>query len=223
MDTLYKDWLSCMNGGVSPVLSVDTTSCFYRSLEAVYTMAFAPMLVEVRGDDDQYMGYIVYDGFDQNPIDDDNAQRWSTNYHKWLELPQMTDYALYCLSGFRDTYTLMFLNTLNIWKGNGNVYDYQYSVADSNCPMNSQWLPQARRLGTMYTDLSSLEGTDMQPWWSTSYNPTYFGDSSFDGLRYTVYNGPYLPSKMNRQWYCASWRALCKLINTPSIAIGGSQ
>ena len=49
-----------------------------------------------------------------------------------------------------------------------------------------------------------------------------FGNPAFDGLRYTVYNGPYLPSNINRQWYCASWRALCKLLNTPSIAIGGS-
>ena len=135
----------------------------------------------------------------------------------------MADYAKYCLSGYVDTGTGAFLNTINIWKGLGNSDEPYTSLADSNCPMNSQWLPQARRLGTVYTDLSSLEGTDMQPWWSTSYNPTYFGDPSFDGLRYTVYNGPYLPNKMNRQWYCASWRALCKLINTPSIAIGGSQ
>lgn len=89
--------------------------------------------------------------------------------------------------------------------------------------MNQQWLPQAMRFGTKYNYLSSLEGTDMQPWWSTSRNTVYFGDPSFDGLRYTVYNGPYLPSKINHRWYCASWRALCKLLNTPSIAIGGSQ
>lgn len=135
----------------------------------------------------------------------------------------MADYANHCLSGYVDAGTGAFLNTINIWKGLGNLEEPYTLLADSNCPMNSQWLPQAIRLGTLYTYLSSLEGTDMQPWWSTSDNPTYFGDPSFDGLRYTVYNGPYLPSKMNRQWYCASWRALCKLINTPSIAIGGSQ
>lgn len=135
----------------------------------------------------------------------------------------MADYTNHCLSGYVDSSTRAFLNTISIWKGLGNLDEPYTSLADDNCPMNSQWLPQAIRLGTLYTDLSSLEGTDMQPWWSTSWNKVYFGDPSFDGLRYTVYNGPYLPSKMNRQWYCASWRALCKLINTPSIAIGGSQ
>ena len=49
MKTLYRNWLSCMNDGVRPVLSTDTTSCFYHSMDSTYYMAFAPMLVELRG------------------------------------------------------------------------------------------------------------------------------------------------------------------------------
>ena len=135
----------------------------------------------------------------------------------------MADYAKYCLSSYNDGATSLFLRTIDIWKGAGNILDPDYLLPDSNCPMNQQWMPQAFRFGTKYTELSSMQGTDMQPWWSTSSNKVCFGDPSFDGLRYTVYNGPYLPSKMNHKWYCASWRALCKLLNTPSIAIGGSQ
>lgn len=223
MNTLYNDWLSCMNGGVRPVLSTDTTSCFYRSLEATYTMAFAPMLVEARGEMTS-MGYYQYYGWGGKPIDyDHDAPPWSDDVLKWLKISQMADYAKYCLSSYVDSATLLFLNTIDIWKGAGNILDPDYLLADSDCPMNQQWMPQAFRFGTKYTELSSLQGTDMQPWWSTSSNKVCFGDPSFDGLRYTVYNGPYLPSKMNHKWYDASWRALCKLLNTPSIAIGGSQ
>ena len=49
MDNLYKDWLCCMPNNVRPPLSTDTTQRFYKSLEAAYTMAFEPMLVEMRG------------------------------------------------------------------------------------------------------------------------------------------------------------------------------
>lgn len=83
--------------------------------------------------------------------------------------------------------------------------------------MNQQWMPQAKRLGTIYNELSCFEGTDMSPWWTDTTYPNIQ-----QGLRYTIYNGPYLPSKINRKWYCASWKALCKLLNTPRIPIGGS-
>ena len=101
------------------------------------------------------------------------------------------------------------LENINIWKGIG-------PSSDTNCPMNEQWLPQARMLSSMFTDLSSLEGTKQHPWWTSS---TY-GSGAYDWKRYTQFVGPYMPSHMNRQWYCAMWRALTKLANTPTIQIG---
>ena len=60
MDTLYKDWLSCMSDGVRPVLSTSTTECFYHSLDNTYYAAFAPMLVELRGADVSSNGHEYY-------------------------------------------------------------------------------------------------------------------------------------------------------------------
>ena len=88
--------------------------------------------------------------------------------------------------------------------------------SDANYPMNSQWLPQATHLSSMFTELSSLEGTKQHPWWTSN---TY-GSGLYDWKRYTSFVGPYLPSNMNWQWYCAMWRALCKLVTTPSMKIG---
>lgn len=229
MNTLYNDWLSCMNGGVRPVLNTDTTSCFYHLMDSTYYMAFAPMLVELRGSDVEQGGHEYYQPLEDHiylyrpHLDYDTDLTWWRNDYGWLERNQVMSYADYCLSaGATDNLQQILLDDIQIWRGGGLPNDY-YTLPDDNCPMNQQWLPQAMRFGTKYTELSSLEGTDMQPWWSTPNNRVYFGDPSFDGLRYTVFNGPYLPSKMNHKWYDASWRALCKLVNTPTIAIGGSQ
>ena len=89
MDTLYKDWLSCMNGGVRPVLSADTTRCFYRSLEAAYTMAFAPMLVETRGFKASPGGveeYVPLWSLEDWNIDYDTNLQWSYGVNRWLKL-----------------------------------------------------------------------------------------------------------------------------------------
>ena len=89
MDTLYKDWLSCMSGGVRPVLSADTTSCFYKSLEAAYTMAFEPMLVETRGFKASPAGveeYIPIWSLEDWNIDYDTNLRWSYGVNRWLKL-----------------------------------------------------------------------------------------------------------------------------------------
>lgn len=68
----------------------------------------------------------------------------------------------------------------------------------------------------MFSELSSLEGTKQHPWWTSSP----YGSGAYDWKRYTQFVGPYMPSNMNWKWYCAMWRALSKLVNTPSIMIG---
>lgn len=71
-------------------------------------------------------------------------------------------------------------------------------------------------LSSMFSELSSLEGTKQHPWWTSSP----YGSGAYDWKRYTQFVGPYMPSNMNWKWYCAMWRALSKLVNTPSIQIG---
>ena len=85
---------------------------------------------------------------------------WRADYN-WLKLNQVMSYADYCLSaGATDDLQQLLLDDIQIWRGGGLPNDY-YTLPDNDCPMNEQWLPQAMRFGTKYTELSSLEGTDM--------------------------------------------------------------
>lgn len=93
-----------MNGGRRPPLSTDTTQTFYKGMEAVYTMAFSPMLTELRGIGEPYTG--EYECLTQTlysyypHLDYDTNLTWNSSIgNKWLDKKQAVDYARYCLSG----------------------------------------------------------------------------------------------------------------------------
>lgn len=190
-------------------------SAFMGGMDKAAYVAFMPMMTEFRQavrEGEEYNKIYDFGAWLGNPpsIDYDTNLHWGYQ-DRWLKQCQEAQYAYDCLSDANNNNAIQdaLLRNIEIWKGIA-------PSADTNCPMNEQWLPQATHLSSLFTELSSLEGTKQHPWWTSS---TY-GSGDYDWTRYTTYVGPYLPSNLNRRWYCAMWRALSKLVNTPSIKIG---
>ena len=217
MTDLWGNWYyNHMQGGSgfsrSPCVNGEVSAFAYGINNAAY-VAFMPMMTELRENIYEGERFNIYDlgtyfGY-QMEIDYDTGRYWQY-VSNWEGQCQEAQYAYDCLSASVDPYQDALRQNIEIWKGIA-------PSADTNCPMNEQWLPQATHLSSLFTDLSSLEGTNQHPWWWRA--PTY--DSGLiDWKRFTTYIGPYLPSNINWKWYCAMWRAVSKLANTPSIKIG---
>ena len=217
MTDLWGNWYyNHMRGGTgfsrSACVNGEVSAFAYGINNAAY-VAFMPMMTELRENIYEGERFNIYDlgtffGY-ETEIDYDTRRYWQY-VSNWEGQCQEAQYAYDCLSAAVDPYQDALRQNIEIWKGIA-------PSADTNCPMNEQWLPQATHLSSLFTDLSSLEGTNQRPWWWRA--PTY--DSGLiDWRRFTTYIGPYLPSNINWKWYKAMWRAVSKLANTPSIKIG---